>query len=106
MVDTWKILPIEYSIIQMYKKKPVIIIDSKSKSAVSHRDEYFFLDKTDCYSRTYCIHFYLFSYLIQMSGPTIATIVLIVLIAITVFGLFLDYFLRRRFQRQLQWVLD
>ena len=36
-----------------------------------------------------------------MSGPTIATIVLIVLIAITVFGLLLYYFLRRRFQRQL-----
>ena len=35
-----------------------------------------------------------------MSGPTIATIVLIVLIAITVFGLFLYYILRRRFQRQ------
>ena len=33
-----------------------------------------------------------------MSGPTIA--MLIVLIAITVFGLFLYYILRRRFQRQ------
>ena len=36
-----------------------------------------------------------------MSGPTIATIVLIVLIAITEFGLFLYYILRRWFQRQI-----
>ena len=36
-----------------------------------------------------------------MSGPTIATIVLIVFIAITEFGLFLYYILRRWFQRQI-----
>ena len=78
-----------------------VIIDSKSKSAISQSEEYV-LNKNDCYSRNYCIYlFYLFSYLIRMSGPTIATIVLIVLIVITVFALFLYYFLRRRKQRQI-----
>ena len=36
-----------------------------------------------------------------MSEISIAAIVLIALIAITVFGLFLYYFLKRRFERQL-----
>ena len=34
-----------------------VIIDSKSKSAISQSEEYF-LNKNDCYSRNYCIYLF------------------------------------------------